>query len=258
MLAHLAVAYGRLFPTRKSRVAVGFLVVVTAAVPISEMLVLKLFSALIIDGPETFAQDPNAAMLMIGIFFVALGISRGAHHLVRLGRVRVYRDGFEASGRTPSPSQESWEWALAFELSGVFVILVQTVTFSALFLFIDWPTGILNIVVSVIALGLVSVLYRRQFALQKDYVAMGNRPGTVAISERVGERIRDAEFGAMPATVAMMLVLVCILLRTLSGDISGADAIVLFLGVRLLSGQLGTLSAGIMRFARASARRGDN
>lgn len=257
MLAHLLDAFRRLFTTRKSRVAVGLLIVVTAAVPVSEILVLGLFSSLIIDGPETFTQDTRAALFKIGIFFLAFGITRGAHHLVRLGRVRVFRDGFEASGRTRSPSQESWEWALAFELTGVLVSLVQAVTFSALFLFIDWPTGIVNVFVSIIVLALVSAIYRRQVGLQKDYVKMGSRPGTVAISQRVGVRIRDAEVGAMLASVAMVLVLVCMLLRTLSGDIDSADAIVLFLGLRLLSGQLGTLSASVMRFARASARGGD-
>jgi hypothetical protein len=258
MLAHLLAAFSRLFASRKSRVAVGVLILVTAALPVSEMLVLEMFSSLIIDGPETFTQNPNAAIRRIGIFFLAFGITRGAHHLVRLARVRVFRNGFDVSGRTRSPSQESWEWALAFELSGVLVSLVQAVMFSALFLFIDWPTGMLNILVSGVVLALVSAIYRRQLALQKDYIRMGSRPGTVAIPQRVGWRVRDAEFGAMLASVGMVLVLVYMLLRTLFGDITSSTAIVLFLGLRLLSGQLGTLSASIMRFARASARRGDD
>lgn len=258
MLAHLLAAFSRLFTTRKSRTVVGLLIVVTATLPVAEMLVLEMFSSLIIDGPEAFTQDTNGAILQIAIFLLAFGLTRGVHHLVRLVRVRVFRDGFEIAGRTRSPSQESWEWALAFELSGVLVSLVQAVMFSTLFLFIDWPTGLVNILVVAVVLALVSAIYRRQFALQKDYIKMGSRPGTVAIPERVGGRVRDAEFGAMLASVGMVLVLVYMLLRTLLGDITSANAIVLFLGLRLLSGQLGTLSASIMRFARASARRGDN
>lgn len=258
MLTHLLAAFRRLFTTRRSRVAVGLLIIATAAFPVSEMVVLKLFSSLIIEGPETFRQDTTAAILMIAAFFLAFGVTRGAHHLIRLIRVRVFRDGFEGSGRTRTPSQESWEWALAFELSGVLVSLVQAVMFSALFLFIDWPTGVLNIGVSVVVLALVSAIYRRQLALQKGYISMGSRPGTVAIPQRVGERVRDAEFGAILSSVAMVLVLAYMLLRTLAGDIESANAIVLFLGLRLLAGQLGTLSGSIMRFARASARRGDD
>jgi hypothetical protein len=257
MLAHLLAAFSRLFTTRRSQLVVGLLVVVTATLPVAEMLVLKLFSSLIINGPETFTQDTNDAILKIGIFFLAFGVTRAAHHLIRLVRVRVFRDGFDVSGRTRSPSQESWEWALAFELSGVLVSLVQAVMFAALFLFIDWPTGVLNLLVSVVVLALVSAIYRRQLSLQRTYVTVGHRPVSVAIPQRVGDRVRDAEFGAMLASAAMVLVLAYMLLRTLLGDITTADAIVLFLGLRLLAGQLGTLSSSIMRFARASARQGD-
>lgn len=257
MLGHLLAAFRGMFTTRRSRVAVGLLIVVTAGIPAAEMLVLRLFSSLIIEGPETFTRETGQTIVKIGFFFVAFAATRVAHHLVRLGRVRVFREGLEASGRKLSHSQESWEWALAFELSAVLVGLVQAVMFSALFLFIDWPTGLLNVVVCVIVVAILSAIYRRQLHLQKDYIKMGSRPGSVAISERVGGRIRDAEFGAILASVAMVVVLVCMLLRTLSGEISSADAIVLFLALRLLSGQLGTISAGIMRFARASARRGD-
>jgi hypothetical protein len=258
MLTHLLRTFRRLFTTRKSRAAVCLLIAVTAAVPVAEMLVLRLFSSLIIDGPEMFAKDANAAILKIALFFLAFAITRGAHHLVRLTRVRVFRAGFEASGRIRSPSQESWEWALAFELSGVLVSLVQAMTFSALFVFIDWPVGILNVFLTMVVLAMVSAIYRRQLDMQRDFVKMGSRPGAVAISQRVGGRIRDAEFGGMLASLAMVLVLVYMLFRTLDGEIDSADAIVLFLGLRLLSGQLSTLSASVMRFARASARRGDN
>jgi hypothetical protein len=258
MLAHLLAAFRRLFTSRRSRVVVGLLIVVTAVLPVAEMLVLRLFSSLIIDGPETFAKDADGAILKIGIFFLAFGVTRVVHHLIRLVRIRVFRNGFAVSGRTRTPSQESWEWALAFELSGVLVSLVQAVMFSALFLFIDWPTGMLNVMVSIVVLAMVSAIFRRQLALQKDYVKVGSGPGTVAIPQRVGGRVRDAEFGAMFASAAMVVVLAYMLLRTLFGDINSANAIVLFLGLRLLSGQLGTLSASIMRLARASARRGDN
>jgi hypothetical protein len=257
VLPHLLAAFRKLFTTRRNRVAVGLLILVTAAVPVAEMLVLNLFSALIVDGPETFAQNPAAAIRQVGVFFLAFGITRAVYHLARLERVRVYRDSFAASERVRNPSQQSWDWALAFELSGVLVSLVQVVAFSALFVVIDRPTGILNIVVCGVVLAIVSAIYRRQFNLQSDYVKMGNRPGTVAIWQRVGGRIRAAEFCAILVSVGTVLVLAVMLLRTLSGEIDSADAIVLFLGLRLLSGQLGTLSAGIMRFARAAARQGD-
>lgn len=258
MLGHLLATFGRLFASRRSRVAVVLLIVVSAALPVCEMLVLRLFSSLILDGPERFTHDRTAAIVNTAIFLLAFGLARATHHLVRLRRVRVFRDSFDASGRIRNHSQESWEWAMAFELSAVLVSLVQVVTFSVLFLFVDWPTAALNAIVSLVVLLLVSVIYRRQLDLQMDYVKMGSRPGTVAVAQRVGGRIRDAEIGSILASAGMTVVLVAMVFRTLSGSVGPADAIVLFLGLRLLSGQLGVLSASIMRFARALARRGDD
>ena len=254
MIGHLLAAFQRLFITRKSRVAVSLLIILTAAVPASEMLVLTLFSSLIIEGPQAFVDDPMGVAFKVGAVIVAFGLSRGTNHLVRLGRVRVYRDSFEEAGRVRTPSQESWEWALAFELSSVLVSLVQVITFGALILLVDWPTGILNGLATVVVLVLLSAIYYRQLDLQKGYVRTGNRAGSIAISRRVGGRLRAAEFGAMLASISMVVVLLYMLIRTIGGDVDSADAIVLFLALRLSSGQLTTLSASMMRFARASAR----
>lgn len=256
MLRSLLAAFRSLFGSRKGRLAVAALVVVTAAVPVFEMLVLRLFSALIVEGPRLFEGDIRAALPRIAFFLGAFGLARGAHHLVRLARVWVYRRGFASSGRTSTPSQESWEWAQAFELTTVLVSMVQVVMFSALFLVLDVPVGLVNLVSVVVVLVVVSRLYGRQMGLQRDYLTMGSKPGSVAVSARVGGRVKDAEIGAIAASLAMVGVLVFMLARTLQGHISSPDAIVLFLALRLVAGQLANQSAGMMRFARASARRG--
>ncbi|SFD40241.1 hypothetical protein [Streptomyces aidingensis] len=256
MISHLFTVFRGLFTTRASRAAVALLIMVTAAVPVAEMAVLRMFSSLILEGPETFAENKNELILPVCLFFLAFAVTRGAHHLVRLLRVRVFRKGFETSGRNSKPSQESWEWALAFELSAVLVSLVQAVMFSALFFLIDWPTAILNVVASAAVLYGVSVLYRRELSRQQEYIKVGTRPGSPAIAQRVGGRIRNAEFGSILASTVMVVVLAFMLYRALTGEIPSSDAIIMFLALRLLSGQLGTLSAGITRFARATARTG--
>lgn len=256
MVRHLVGAFGQLFVDRRSRLSVAALIVVVAAVPAAEMLAAGLFSVLITNGPELYRNDPGGVVLRVAAFFAAFALTRAAHHLVRVRRVQVFRKGFEASGRQLSRSQESWEWAMAFELSTVLASLVQVATFVALFLVLDLVTGLTNLVVVAAVLWLVSTIFARQFVLQRDYVRMGNRPGSVAVAQRVDSRIRDAESGAVIATVGMVVVLGAVLVRVLGGEVSSADAIVLFLGLRLLYGQLGTLSAGVMRFARASARGG--
>jgi hypothetical protein len=256
MFRHLVASFRNLFSTRRSRVAVASLILVTAIVPLSEMALLHLFSSLILDGPRSFSADPGSVFLTVGLFFLAFGVTRVMHHFVRFRRLTVFQDAFDNSGRKRSPSQQSWDWAIAFELSGVLVSLIHVVTFSALFFVIDWPVGLVNVAVCGTVFGLISVLYGRQLERQRDYAATGTRPGSATISERVGNRVRDAEFGAVLATGGMIVVLALMIFRTLHGVIDSAQAIMLFLGLRLLSGQLSTMSAGSMRFARASARGG--
>ncbi len=256
MVRHLAGAFGQLFVDRRSRLAVALLIVVVAAVPAAEMVAAGFFSRLITHGPEHFRTDPGMVLLQVAAFFLAFAVTRAAHHLVRVHRVRVFRRAFDSSGRTRSRSQESWEWAMAFELSSVLASLVQAGTFVVLFLVLEPVSGLVNLVVTAAVLWLVSTIFTRQLARQRDYVRMGNRPGTVGVAQRVDSRIKDAESGAALATVGLVLVLGTVLARVLLSEISSADAIVLFLGLRLLYGQLGVLSAGVMRFARASARGG--
>ncbi|WP_139177869.1 hypothetical protein [Ruania alba] len=227
-----------------------------AAIPVTEMLVLRLFSTLVVDGVNKYENLADAAG-PVAVFLVALGLARGAHHVVRFARVRVFRNAFEAGQRQKTPSQESWEWAMAFELSGVLISLVQALAFGVLFLMLDWVTGATNAVATVAVLIFVSYLFRHQLDAQRGYVATGTRPGSVPIATRLGDRIRAAELGSVVASMAMVLVLTVMLLRTIVGAVSTADAIVMFLALRLVAGQLGSLSAAVMRFARASARRGE-
>lgn len=256
MLTHLLAAYRRLFTSRVSRAEVAGLVLVMAAVPVVEMLVLRMFSDLIIEGPQLFADNRDAVVRDSLVFFALFALARAAHHGIRIYRVSVFRKRFDESAVKVTPSQESWNWALAFELSNVLANVVQIVAFTVLFLFLDLITGGVNLLVCALVLAAVSVFYRRQLVLQRDYVKMGSKPGTVAISERVGGRIRTAETGAFLGSVGMAVVLAVVLLRTLQGQVSGGEAIVFFLALRLLYGQVSILSSGIMRFARASSRTG--
>lgn len=257
MLAQFAATFGMLFPTRTSRLWVSAFVMVAVMLPVSEMIVLGVFSSLVVDGPAEFRESTTAGYAKVGLLLAAFAATRCIDHAVRLGRVRVFRTGFEESGRKRSPNQESWEWALAFELSGVLASLVQVAMFGGLFFLLDLPTAAVNLSILIVVVSLLSAIYARQLGLQRAYVEMGSGPGTVAISQRVGWRIRDAEIGAMLASAAVIVVLICLLVRILAGDIGSANAIMLFLGLRLLAGQLGALSASTMRFARALARRGD-
>ena len=254
MLRHMARALRRLFPSRPAKVEVVLLVLVMASVPVIEMLVIRMFSTLVIEGPGRLQQHDGSLVWTIVLFFLAMAGARALHHLVRLVRVNRFRRRFEELEGTRSPSRQSWDWALALELSGLLVALVQAVALSLLFLFIDLVTALVSIAVVAVVLVVLSRLYAGELGRQQTYVATGTKPGSAPIDERVGVRIRIAELGAMMGSLGMAVVLLVVLVRTLDGLVSSSDAIVFFLGLRLLFGQLGTFSAGLMRFARAAAR----
>lgn len=254
MLKHLGTALGRLFPSRWAQLEVVALVLVMAGVPIVELVVIRLFSDLAIHGPERLREGGDGLTTTVVVFLAALVLARGLHHVVRIVRVNLFRRRFEQLEATRTASRQSWDWALALELSGVLVSIVQAVAFSVLFAALDLTVALVNAVVVVGVLTAVHLLYTGELVRQREYVAMGSRPGSTPINDRVGGRIRIAELGAFLGSVGMAVVLVLVLVRTLGGDVSSSDAIVFFLGLRLLYGQLGTFSSGIMRFARAAAR----
>ncbi|HKC28230.1 MAG TPA: hypothetical protein VKB75_09480, partial [Jatrophihabitans sp.] len=255
MFPDLLRAFAGLFTERRSRAAVAVLLVAMAAIPVAELEVIRTFSQLVIKGPGEYKSDRGAVISNAVIFFVGFGITRGLHHLVRFWRVRVFRKGFESSGLQRTHGQASWEWAQGFEVSTVTVGLIQVFTFSALFLWINPVVGVVNAVLCAGALATISRLYQRQLAKQFGFAKEGTRPGATAVSARIATRVFAAEFGSVIATSAMALMMIVVLWRTVTGKLSGADGVVLFLGLRLLYGHLGALSPSVMRFARDSVRR---
>lgn len=247
-------AFRDLFRAPRSRGEISALLLVMALLPVSELAVTHLFSQLILRGAEQYQQDPSGVVVSGAFFFAAFAASRALHHVVRLNRVRVFRRGFERSDQERPASQEAWSWAAAFELSTALVSLIQIVAFCALFAYLDVTFGLANIVIGAGVLWLVARIYRRQLQRQIAYLAEGNRPGGTGVGERVGTRIRDAELGAIVASLAMAGSLGLVLVRAIQGGLTGPDAIVLFIGLRMLYSQVGNLSASAMRFARAKAR----
>lgn len=247
-------AFSDLFTERRNRIEVSGLLVTMALLPVSELVVTRMFSHLIISGPERYDRDPDGVILSGAVFFLAFALSRAIHHVVRLNRVRVFRRGFESSGQQRPASKEAWSWAAAFELSTAMVSLIQLVAFCGLFIWLDVLFGLANLLIAAGVLWLIAAIYARQLKHQVAYLVEGNKPGSTAIGERVGNRVRDAELGAVVASLAMALSLAAVLFRALDGHIAGADAIVLFIGLRMMYSQVGNLSASAMRFARVKAR----
>ncbi|KQT94495.1 hypothetical protein ASG49_06405 [Marmoricola sp. Leaf446] len=253
MFRDLLGAFTGLFTERRSRLEVAALLLTMAMLPVTELLVTRMFSQLVLHGAERLETGRTALLLAGAGFFAAFALSRALHHVVRLNRVRVFRRGFESSQTARPRHQEAWSWASAFELSTASVALIQVVAFCLLFVWLDPLFGVVNIGIGAAVLALVAVIYRRQLARQLAYLAEGRDTAT-GVGERVGRRLRDAELGAVLASLAMALALALVLLRAVTGSIAGADAIVLFIGLRMMYSQVGHLSASAMRFARVEAR----
>jgi hypothetical protein len=247
-------AFAQLFSHGRSRLEISGLLFTMAMLPVSELVVTRMFSHLIINGPHRYQTDPDGVVRSAVIFFVAFALARALHHVVRLSRVRVFRRGFDNSGEKRAASQEAWSWAAAFELSTALVALIQLAAFCILFSFVDLGSGLANVVIVSAVLALIASIYRRQLNHQVRYLTEGHRAGSTTIGDRVGKRIRDAELGAVVASLAMAFSLGVVLYRALKGQVAGADAIVLFIGLRMMYSQVGNLSASAMRFARVKAR----
>jgi hypothetical protein len=255
MFPDLVRAFAGLFTERRSRAAALVLLLTMAAIPVAELGVIRTFSQLIIKGPDQYETDRRAVLTSTVVFFVGFSVTRGLHHLVRFWRVRVFRNGFESSGLQRTHGQASWEWAQGFELSTVSVGLIQVVTFSALFLWINPVVGVANVGLCVAGLVAISGLYKRQLAKQADFAKEGTKPGSTSVSQRIATRLFAAEYGSVIATASMALMMLVVLWRTLTRQLAETDGVVLFLGLRLLYGHLGALSPSVMRFARDSVRR---
>lgn len=248
MLRTLLSAYRTLFVSLRSRLGVAALVVLTACVPLLEMVAMHQFSAVVLGvGGVSARKIAGPALLMLAIFVLA----RGGHHALRLVRIRVFASAFEQT-RGRSRSSQSWAWAQAFELSGILVALVQAAVLSLVFVLLDPIVGAAAVIGAVAVLGTTSLTFTRQLGHQRGFLA--DRAGAITVAERVRSRLRHSELAAIMASAVVVLLLAAVLARLSVGGLAPQNALVLFLGLRLLGGQLSSMAGGVMRFARATAR----
>lgn len=251
---HLGEVFQRLFPTPAAKAEAGALALVMASVPVMEMLVIRMFTDLITTGADTLSRDPSAILRSSALFALLFATARILHHAVRVVRVSVFRRRFETSLVGRDRAQESWDWAMALELSTQMVGTVQIVALAALITVLDPVTGAATITSLAVVLVIIGRLFSGHLGLQRGYIAAGNASGSASVAERIHTRIRAAELGGVIGSLGMVVTLGCVLGRTVLGEVSAADAVVVLLACRIAYGQVSTLSSSTMRFARASAR----
>ena len=68
---------------------------------------------------------------------------------------------------------------------------------------------------------------------------------------RIGTRIKSGETGILVSSIAMLILLAMLIYLSYTGEISMANTIVLFFGLRMQNSNFANISTSLMRFARA-------
>lgn len=238
----------QLFPTRKLRAILISLVLIAAFISVSELAVAKLFTMIILNEDKI---SRNQLILFVCFFFVFYGLTRSGQFFQRIYRLRVFDKAFQASDEEISYVKDNWRWSLAIELSNILSILTQMIVVILFFFYFNPFFGLIDIVVVSGILTLFGRFFGKQIEAQRSFVEAKNAKTPVANAIRVGTRIKMGEQGILISGIAMIFLLGALLYFSYNGEISPANAVVLFLGLRMQNTSLSGISMGLMRFARA-------
>ena len=239
-----------LVPKGKYRFQLVLLVLIAAAIPVTELLVAKLFTELVIGG----AARPIIEIVIAGsIFAVLFAGTRFANYLQKTYRVKFFDKAFGSDTRERSGTKEAWEWAMGLELVNVLSFLTQVFVIAGFFFILSPGFAGLNLLLIFGFLQLVGVLFKRQLVKQRGFVEKKRAKGVVTPAERLGSRIQQAEFASLLASFGIVLLLGLLIWFSLEGWVTLSNTIVFFLGLRIQNTTFSSVSSSLMRFARAKA-----
>jgi hypothetical protein len=240
-----------LVPKGKYRFQLLLLVAIGAAIPVTELLVAKLFTDLIVAGNSRPVLEIVISVVLFSLLFAS---TRIANYLQKTYRVKFFDKAFGADEREKSKYTESWEWAMALEMVNVWSFLTQLLVIAVFFFTLDLNFAAANLLFILIVLQIMGVLFFRQYRKQRDFVHKKRAKEEVRPAERLGSRIQQAELGTLVASFGIVLLFGLLIYFGIAGFISLANTIVLFLGLRLQNTIFSSISSSLMRFARAKAQ----
>ena len=239
-----------LVPKGRYRWQLILLVLIAAAIPVTELLVAKLFTDLVVDG----ASRPVTELVIAVLIFAALfATTRIANYLQKTYRVKFFDKAFGADEREKSSTKESWEWAMGLELVNVLSFLTQLFVIGGFFFLLNPLFAGINLILILVVLQVMGVLFGRQLKKQRGFVEKKRAKKTVTPAERLGSRIQQAEFGTLLASFGVVILMGALIWFSIEGLITLANTIVFFLGLRLQNTTFSSVSSSLMRFARAKA-----
>ena len=243
-------ALHRLFPTKARRLGLVGLVLISAFISVSELLVAHLFSRIVLDQDRYSATEFIVfASLFLG-FFAA---TKMGHSIQKIYRVTYFDKTFKESDRAVSAYKQNWDWSLAFELSGVLGILTQLIVITTFFTYINPLFSLINFILILLTIQFFGIIFKKQLKHQRGFVDARIRKENIANSVKVATRIRSGEFGAIGAGLGTVIALGILIILSYNNEISAGNTIVLFFGLKMQTTNLTALSIGLMRFARATS-----
>jgi hypothetical protein len=237
-----------LFPTKKFRLILVSLILIAAFISVSELLVAKLFTKIILHEGEL---EKSRLLLLVFGFFIFYGFTRAGQFAQRIYRLRVFDKAFKASEAETTAAKENWKWSLAFELSHVSSSLTQMAVVISFFFYLNWIFAVIDLFIVLLVLEVIGRLFKKQITAQRGFVEARRNKIPVPNVERVSTRIKSGEVGILLAGFSMIFLLGALFYLNYKGDINASNTVVLFFGLRMQNSNLSGISTGLMRFARA-------
>jgi hypothetical protein len=142
---------------------------------------------------------------------------------------------------------------MALELVNVLSFMVQAFVITAFFFFLNPLVASVTLVMILILLQVLGRVFAYQLLTQRGFVEKRRAKEVVTPAERLGSRIKSAEFATLLGSVFIVILMVLLVVFSLQGVISLSSTIVFFLGLRLMNTTFSSISSALMRFARAKA-----
>lgn len=249
IVREIKMGFTELFPGGRFRYVLVVLAMLAAVISVSELLVMKFFVNIVVQGGEI--ERDRFILLGVGlaIFFI---LTRVSQYYQKVYRVKAFARSFKSLRKLRNRGAKNPEWAMAFEISNILTQATQLVAVLAFILILEPIFALLNLILVLVILAVIGRIFTKQLMVQQELQV--ERDGKRARPQkRYGTRIKAAELGSLLAGLGIALLLGVLLFMSYNGDISLTNTLIIFFGTRLQNGSLSSTSRSLMRYAKAKA-----
>jgi hypothetical protein len=190
-------------------------------------------------------------ILFVVFFFLFFGLTRAGQFFQRIYRLKVFEKAFKASESEITNFQDNWRWSLAIELTNILATLTQLGVVILFFIYFNPIFGLVDLIVVLVVLQLIGRIFAKQIKEQRNFSNARKLKKKVLPADKFRTRIKSGEVGILYSGIAMIVLLGLLIYLSYQGEISAANTVVLFFGLRLQNSGLSSMSTSLMRFARA-------